>query len=640
MSGSVLLDLTTTTYQQLVDEALSAIPPRAPQWTDYNVSDPGIMLIELLAWNTEAQIYALGHVRQDERAAYSALMGVRARGPQPARGLIWPSFTPGAPLPWGGGVVLPAQSPIHAPRGRLPDLYVTRTLWLHGAPLTSVVALKRDGSRLDYTPINQRRYGSFPVFGPAPQKGDCLLLGLGAHPVPYPSPQGTPLIAVGFHIRNAATGPIARTVASARFHATLRTGAHEHTVRVQEDSTLGLAQTGVMLIECPAQALACGAAATLALRLEAGELYPTPLAERIDLNVLPALQQQQQQDTPPPMGAPWPDQQVALAQSGVCFDGERPPVVVSISDGSGPGVSWTLVDDFSAAGPADTVFTFDPVAEVLQFGNGINGMIPPSGSRLTVSYRTSQGSAANVAGGLEWQVPVLNLPGVYGVNLDAVIGGVAAEQLADLRARARSVCALQPIVTDADLLAAAGNLTGLRLVRAEMAPMGVSPPSVRTLVALRVRDPAAAATSTPETAAWLEAVRRALSAQLTLGQRLRVIAPTYVQIGLQAAVTVSSDADPSAIAGQVVLALQARFALFASAASTTPWPLGGAVAVQSIRGWIRSVPGVLSVTRLQLTSGNSTLTSGELSLPAAGLPQLSIAASDVSVTRTATGSRR
>ena len=81
-------------------------------------------------------------------------------------------------------------------------------------------------------------------------------------------------------------------------------------------------------------------------------------------------------------------------------------------------------------------------------------------------------------------------------------------------------------------------------------------------------------------------------------------------------------------------------ALFASIASNTPWLLGAAVAVQSIRGWIRAVSGVLSVTSLQLTSGSTTLTSGELSLPPTGLPQLSIAVSDVTVTRTATGSRR
>jgi hypothetical protein len=128
--------------------------------------------------------------------------------------------------------------------------------------------------------------------------------------------------------------------------------------------------------------------------------------------------------------------------------------------------------------------------------------------------------------------------------------------------------------------------------------------------------------------------------QLTLGQRLRVIAPRYVPIGLHVAVSAGPDADSSAMAGQIALALQARFALLAGAAGVPPWPLGAAVAVQSIRGWIRALPGVLAVTSVELTSGSGTLTSGELSLPATGLPELSIAASDVSVTRTATGSRR
>ena len=637
--SSVLLDFDTTTYKDLVADALAAIPRLAPQWTNYNPSDPGITLIELLAWNTEAQLYALGHVRRDERAAYSALVGVRPRGPQPARGLIWPTLSPGAPAPWGGGMRLAAESPVHAQRGKLPDMFLLRSLWLHGAPLTSVVAVKRDGVRLDYTPINQRQGGLFPVFGPAPAKGDRLLLGLGAYPVPYPSPEGPQLIAVGFRIRNAAVGLTARNGVSARFRATLSAGTLEQTVRIREDSTLGLAQTGVMLIECPAEALRSGAPATIALELAAGELYPTPLAERIDLNVLPAVQQQLQQDKFP-MGAPWPDKQFLLKNAGVCFDGEKPPVVVSVTSGaSGSQASWTLIGDFTAAGPADTVFTFDSAAATLQFGNGVNGVIPARGSRITVTYRTSQGAISNIAGGLEWEVPALG-GGVYGLNLDPVTGGADPEQLPDLQARARSACALRPVVTDDDLLAAARALTGLRSARAEIAPVGTSPPSVRTLVAMRERDAGAAAGSIPESPAWLEAVRHALWMQLTLGQRLRVIAPRYVPIGLQIAVSAGPDADPSVMAGQIALALQARFAPLAGAAGVPPWPLGAAVAVQSIRGWIRALPGVLAVMSIELTSGGSTLTSGELSLPPTGLPQLSIAASDVSVTRTATGSRR
>jgi len=76
-------------YDDLVELARSQLPALAPAWTDYNAHDPGITLIELDAWVTEAQLYALGHMRRDERLAYSALFGVTPHGTQPAEGLLW-----------------------------------------------------------------------------------------------------------------------------------------------------------------------------------------------------------------------------------------------------------------------------------------------------------------------------------------------------------------------------------------------------------------------------------------------------------------------------------------------------------------------------------------------------------------------
>ena len=40
-------------YAELVEEALELIPVHAPQWTNHNPSDPGIMLVELFAYLTE-----------------------------------------------------------------------------------------------------------------------------------------------------------------------------------------------------------------------------------------------------------------------------------------------------------------------------------------------------------------------------------------------------------------------------------------------------------------------------------------------------------------------------------------------------------------------------------------------------------
>ena len=51
------------TFDQLVELGRSQIPTLAADWTDHNIHDPGIMLMELLAWVTEAQIYSVSRSR-------------------------------------------------------------------------------------------------------------------------------------------------------------------------------------------------------------------------------------------------------------------------------------------------------------------------------------------------------------------------------------------------------------------------------------------------------------------------------------------------------------------------------------------------------------------------------------------------
>ena len=63
-------------WRDLVDEATALIPRLAPDWTDYNVSDPGITLIDLLAWITEADIFGLDRVPASHRERFVALAAV------------------------------------------------------------------------------------------------------------------------------------------------------------------------------------------------------------------------------------------------------------------------------------------------------------------------------------------------------------------------------------------------------------------------------------------------------------------------------------------------------------------------------------------------------------------------------------
>lgn len=57
-----LPQLDNKTYSELVDEARAAIPGIYPAWTDHNPADPGIALIELLAWLSEMLIYRAGRL--------------------------------------------------------------------------------------------------------------------------------------------------------------------------------------------------------------------------------------------------------------------------------------------------------------------------------------------------------------------------------------------------------------------------------------------------------------------------------------------------------------------------------------------------------------------------------------------------
>ena len=50
-------NLDDRTFQDIVDEAKRLIPRYTPEWTNHNLSDPGVALIELFAWMSEMVLY-------------------------------------------------------------------------------------------------------------------------------------------------------------------------------------------------------------------------------------------------------------------------------------------------------------------------------------------------------------------------------------------------------------------------------------------------------------------------------------------------------------------------------------------------------------------------------------------------------
>ena len=76
-----LPNLDDRTWQQLVAEARTLLPAYAPAWTNFNPSDPGITLIELLAWFTEHMLYRANRLGDEHTLLFLRLLEGSSRLP-------------------------------------------------------------------------------------------------------------------------------------------------------------------------------------------------------------------------------------------------------------------------------------------------------------------------------------------------------------------------------------------------------------------------------------------------------------------------------------------------------------------------------------------------------------------------------
>ena len=99
-------------FQDLVDDAKRLVQQHCPEWTDHNVSDPGVTLIETFAWMTDQLLYRLNRVPERNYVKFLELIGLRLHPPTAA--LVDVTFWLSAPqdLP----VAVPAGTIVSTPR--------------------------------------------------------------------------------------------------------------------------------------------------------------------------------------------------------------------------------------------------------------------------------------------------------------------------------------------------------------------------------------------------------------------------------------------------------------------------------------------------------------------------------------------
>lgn len=83
MPQQIVLD--DSSYEDIYERAMELLEDRAPWWTHREVSDPGIMLLEMWALLTDMQSYYLDQIQESHYRKYLKLLGVRPNEGECAR---------------------------------------------------------------------------------------------------------------------------------------------------------------------------------------------------------------------------------------------------------------------------------------------------------------------------------------------------------------------------------------------------------------------------------------------------------------------------------------------------------------------------------------------------------------------------
>ena len=175
-------DLDDRRFQDLVDDAKRMVQRRCPEWTDHNVSDPGVTLIETFAYMTDQLLFRLNLVPDRLYLKFLDLIGLQLLPPVPAAAPVtfWLSATATSALTISAGTNAATE------RTETTESLVfatIRDLAIVPCSLESVRTGTAEGSpSVDHTE-DLRMGRPFASFGATPGPGDVLNLGL-SDPVP------------------------------------------------------------------------------------------------------------------------------------------------------------------------------------------------------------------------------------------------------------------------------------------------------------------------------------------------------------------------------------------------------------------------------------------------------------------------
>lgn len=488
-------NLDNRTFQDIVDDVKRQVGLRCPEWTDHNVSDPGITLLELFAYITESTLFQINQVPEKNHIRFLELLGVKLEMPRPAATELRYLLTRPVEDREGAefqGITVPRDTVASTLRTETEDPIEFLTdfdLPLGRPRLTDVVALPAavsdaegvrttEGTRpFDFespdlyappAPDSLLADPAYRIYDDTPAEGDRLLLGFAADVSGH-------VLDLEFDVAEKAGVGMVRGYPNQAWEVWDRVDGQWRRLDPLSDTTLGFAQKGVVRLELP-HGLGMQTVAGVKDRFWARVRYTELPA---DLPLSDGREVRPYAESPAirgvvarTVGGHVPATNCvrvydeALGESdgkpGQRFRTRHAPIF-ELDPGdrvlTGPPgaesdrsdwTEWRAHDDFSESGPEAHPFVADPLTGEITFGPQLArpdggepdryGAVPPKGHTIVLtSYAFGGGTIGNVRNG-QICVDKANLPYVASVvNPLAARNGLDLETVERAKMRATKI---------------------------------------------------------------------------------------------------------------------------------------------------------------------------------------------------------
>ncbi|MFI9291452.1 putative baseplate assembly protein [Streptomyces gardneri] len=612
-------------FQQFVDDAKRYIQQACPEWTDHNVSDPGVTLVEAVAHMADQLVYRLNRVPEKNHLAFLDLLGVTLFPPAAARAEI--TFRLSAPQP--EPVRLPAGTEVSTGRTETEEAVVFATqadLTVVPCELTHLLRQEAGGSPEDRSQ-DLRGGEDVAAFSPLPRVGDLLLLGLSAA-----VPDCVLVLDLDSRVDGVGVDPRRPPLVWEAWSA-----AEGWTVcEVDEDSTGGLNRPGEVVLHMPSghavSRLGGHAAGWVRCRVvDAAEGLPSysesPTVRAAGAFTIGGTVRAAHAETvrSEQLGESEgvPGQRVRLTHAPVV---DRPPLLLQVAERAGGTAAdddpeggweeWTAVRDFASSRPGDRHFTLDATTGEIAFGPCVRqpdgtlrqfGAVPPKGAAIRAArYGTGGGRAGNVA---RSTITVLrsSIPYIARVeNREAARGGVDGETVEEAKARAPiTLRAQERAVTarDYEELArrAAPEAARIACLAADAAEAGEN--AVRVLVVPQAVPDRGGRLRFEQLVPGDELLSRVtgfLDERRPLGTRLAVGPPFYQGVTVVATLHSFRAAEAERVRAEALDVLYAYLDPLTGGAHGEGWPFGRPLRAGEVFAALQRVPGVELVDEVLL----------------------------------------